>query len=98
MSHWRTIGDCLVDHSSARIEVPFLTETVAGAAVPLACTCHTLTKMICSALASSSTALIFVSVEATAVTVDGNLGDWVGVNPVVNDPADTPDTVDILVL
>jgi hypothetical protein len=51
--------------------------------------------MICSTLASSSPALIFVNVEATAVTVDGNLGDWVGVNPVVNDPADT---VDILAL
>ena len=49
-------------------------------------------------LASSAPALVFINVEATAVAVDGNLADWAGVAPLVNDPADTPDTVDILAL
>ena len=34
--------------------------------------------------------------EATAVRGGGNLGDWIGVDPVVSDPAETSDTVDIL--
>lgn len=49
-------------------------------------------------LQSSSAALVFINVETTAVTLDGNLADWVGVNPIVNDPADMADTVDILAL
>ena len=75
-----------------------MTETVAGAAVPLAFTLPRPHENDLFRPGLQFAGSHFVNVEATAVTVDGNLRDWVGVNPVVNDPADTPDTVDILVL
>ena len=56
------------------------------------------TFSVSDGLLSSPVATIFINVEATTVTVDGNLADWAGVPALINDPADSPETVDILAL